>query len=625
MNKRQEYILKHMYADHNYLSSKEISALYNVSLRTAQSDLKAIVDYLKVNMIEFSYNKDLGYKILSKMESNINNDNSQSLLRVKYILCNLFFAKDYIKVEKLANELYVSYTTLNNDLKAVKSIISKYNLKLNSKPYYGSKIIGSEKDKRICIISEKLIAFHDENAIYNRNNYFDSNLFSDVSTIVSNVLITHKFNISDNEFQNFLLTTYLSVSRSINGFFLDKDIDENIKSNNAYEVSKEIQLKVSDRYNFPCSKAEILYLTSSICGKNSLITNQIIPKDIEEHVSNILTLINEKLEIDLSYSIELRVALSLHLMPLLERIKSNNQIIEVPCGNIHNDYSYSFELAIISAKYIEELTDSHLTEAELTYLAVHYTVILNKDGNQKTRKNILFICSSRRSDSLLIKSAIYNHFPNKINQINVKNKYELSGLDFDKYDVIFSTLLNDDSIPKNAIKVNRFLTDNDYRAIEFALDNGSIFKMIETLFSKKRFIVHLKAIEKNEVIEKLASLSSGLIDSKQLYKAVISREQNGFTSYGNLIALPHPEHLLSDTSFCSVALLDKPIIWSEENKAQIIILCCASKSFGNDLQMLFNFISLLFNDSNRVQKIINEQSYESFIECLKSLQHSCNN
>ena len=357
---------------------------------------------------------------------------------------------------------------------------------------------------------------------------------------------------------------------------------------------------------------------------NSLMTNEIIPENIECHVSNILEIINRKLEIDLTYSIELRVSLSLHLMPLLERIENNNQIKEVPEGNIHNDYSYSFELAIITAKYIEELTNTQLTEAELTYLAVHYTVILNKDGNEKTRKNILFICSSRRSDSLLIKSGIYNHFPNKINQIDVKNIYEIKGINFEKYDVVFSTLLNDATIPKNAIKVNRFLTDSDYRAIEFALNNGSIFKMIEKLFSKNRFITHLNIENKEEIIKKLATLSNNLIESEQLYNAVISREKNGFTSYGNLIALPHPEHLLSKTSFCSVALLDKPIIWSENNRAQIIILCCASKSSGNDLQMLFNFISLLFNNVDKVRKIVNEQSYDSFIECLKSLQHSHN-
>lgn len=102
----------------------------------------------------------------------------------------------------------------------------------------------------------------------------------------------------------------------------------------------------------------------------------------------------------------------------------------------------------------------------------------------------------------------------------------------------------------------------------------------------------------------------------------LKNEKKGYTSYGNLIALPHPNHLLAEHSFCSVAILEKPILWSENNVAQIIILCCASKDSAKDLQMLFNFISLLFNQKDKVEKMIRNPSYENFIECLSSLQNS---
>lgn len=84
-------------------------------------------------------------------------------------------------------------------------------------------------------------------------------------------------------------------------------------------------------------------------------------------------------------------------------------------------------------------------------------------------------------------------------------------------------------------------------------------------------------------------------DPEELYSSIKEREKKGYTSYGNLIALPHPNHLLAEHSFCSVALLEQPILWSENNTAQIIILCCASKDSARDLQMLFNFISLLLS------------------------------
>ena len=252
---------------------------------------------------------------------------------------------------------------------------------------------------------------------------------------------------------------------------------------------------------------------------------EIIPNEIEEYVYEILQNINSILKIDLTYSIELRVSLSLHLSPLLQRIKSNNQITNIPVRNIHKDFSFSFELAIIAAQYIEKITDSKLSEAEISYLAIHFNIILSKDQDTVEKKNILLICSSRRSDSLLIKNGIYNHFANRINQIDVKNIYELNNIEFKKYNVIFSTVLIEGIIPKNAIKINHFLTDADYNSIEYALNYGSMFKMVEPLFSKKRFLHVLSDTTKAEVIEKLVILSEDIVKPKELYDSIKEREK----------------------------------------------------------------------------------------------------
>lgn len=619
MNNRQNEILNYLITNDSFINSKELSSIFSISLRTAQLDLKKIIAYMNENNISYSYDKNLGYKVIKNNDYHLlssQNLDIQTNLRSKYILRVLLFSKSFIKLDQLTSDLYISSTTLNSDIKNVKKILNKYHLNLISKPYYGSTVEGEEKNKRICIINEKLIAFHDNNLFYNPQ------LLSEINKIVSNSLISNKFSISDSDFQNFLLATYLCISRVMSGYHLTEYL-ENFNFDNSYFIVKEILEKLANYFNFQIQDSEIKYLSSFLYGKNSIITQEIIPNNIEQHVTNILEAIKKKLDVDLTYSIELRVALSLHLIPLFERIQANNQIKEIPTLNIHNAYSYSFELAIITAQYIKEKTNTVLSEAELAYLAIHYAVIFEKDGDARTKKsNILFICSSRRSDSLLIKSVIYNHFPSKINQIDVKNVYELNGLDVTKYDIVFSTILNNKLVPRNAIKINHFLTETDFHAIEFALTNGSIFKMIESLFSKDRFITHFKADNKREVIKKLAAISNKFIEEKTLFAAIMNRENNGFTSYGNLIALPHPEHLLSNISFCSVVLLDKPIIWSENNYAQIIILCCASKASSKDLQVLFNFISLLFNNQQAVNQIIQTQTYEKFIESLENLQHS---
>lgn len=621
MNHRQTLILKELMTFSRPINSSQIAESFHISLRTAQMDLREIIKFCNANQIEYSYVKKSGYKILNKTNFFIENKNSDTL-KIKDILRLFFFTCEYIKTDDLADKLFISTTTLSNHLKEVKKVLSRYNLKIISKPYYGSIITGSEIDKRKCIIHEKLLAFHDNHIYENSLTNFDAECFHFISSVVANILITHKFNITDNEFQNFLLIVYLSTIRSRSFCYLAEEDLKNGTYGNAYTVSRHIINKISEYYHYETKESEIQFLAASLYGKNSLFTTDIIPVEIEQYVSDILVSINDKLDVDLTYSIELRISLSLHFIPLIERIENNNQLDDTTFINIHSKFSYSFELAIIAAEYISNVKRAKLTEAEIAYLAIHFNVILEKDGNKHNQKNILFICSSRRSDSLLIKSGIYSHFKDKIQQIDVKNLYELDKVDFKKYDVIFSTILNNDKVPKNAIKLNHFLTESDYTIIEFTLKNGSVFKMIESLFSKSRFISELDLNNKNDVIRTLSSLSTNIVDDNELYESIIAREISGFTSYGNLIAIPHPESLLAKKSFCSVAILSHPIPWSESNNAQIIILCCASKNSSKDLQMLFNFISLLFNNRREVEKIINNPSYDNFIQCLQHLQHA---
>ena len=43
----------------------------------------------------------------------------------------------YLKIQVLADEIHVSFSTLQNDLKDVKDILSRYDLQLVKKPNYG--------------------------------------------------------------------------------------------------------------------------------------------------------------------------------------------------------------------------------------------------------------------------------------------------------------------------------------------------------------------------------------------------------------------------------------------------------------------------------------------------------
>ncbi|WKL00631.1 helix-turn-helix domain-containing protein [Paenibacillus amylolyticus] len=57
----------------------------------------------------------------------------------------------HIKMEDLADQLYISRATMNNDLKIIRQILENYQLQLQIKPGHGVKVVGDEQRFRYCL------------------------------------------------------------------------------------------------------------------------------------------------------------------------------------------------------------------------------------------------------------------------------------------------------------------------------------------------------------------------------------------------------------------------------------------------------------------------------------------
>ena len=73
--------------------------------------------------------------------------------RQNYILMRLLDLNDYITIQDLADEIYVSKSTINRDLTFIEKWLNTEGLKLIKKPNKGLKVCGSEKNMRSAIAS----------------------------------------------------------------------------------------------------------------------------------------------------------------------------------------------------------------------------------------------------------------------------------------------------------------------------------------------------------------------------------------------------------------------------------------------------------------------------------------
>ena len=605
------------------MSSKDLSDHIGISQRSVQVALKSLENsntLIEGYKIRYIHSKGYSLQIVdNQLFTNFISSTfgkSQNDLEKKKLLRQLLLSKCPVSITSFAERNYISRLSAMQLIREIEQEIAPYHLQIISKRNVGTILKGTEIDKRNCIIKEGIINFHDHSS-NGADKLSDEILFNTISKVASKILIQEQYHITDIVFQNFLMHLFISTKRMANGNFVSFSNNSITEDSQEYSIVKLIMDPLVDKLGITPTYSEYCYLAFHLKGKNSYDENDYIPEQINNILNDIFSEIKKKTGLDFSYSMELRAALSMHLTPLIQRLRNNSQLTNPMKKQIKKEFPFAFELGAIVASYLEEKIGQPLCEDEVSYIAIHFNLVLFNQSFKQPGKKILVISSSRRSDSLLIKTNLYAHFPSQISEISILNLYELEDENINDYDVVFSTTLNDKRVPESAIHINYFLTEEDYDVISFALSHGDLFEKIKPFFHKSLFLSHLTDEKKATVLEKMCDISSNFVDSDALFESVTRRELSGFTSYDNLIAIPHPDQLISNNTFVCIAILDKKIEWNADTNVQLVMLLCVSKASQSDLKILFDVVSRMMHSPSIIEDIIQNQTFDNFIKNLK--------
>jgi lichenan operon transcriptional antiterminator len=137
--------------------------------------------------------------------------------RVEYILARLLAAHDYVTSQQLQNEMFVSSSSLTQDLAKVRKILDEHQLSLKTRPHYGMCIQGSELQKRNLIVARGIKLGNNVDKPFEVNG-IDTD---PISHILTEALLKWEFRISDVVFQNLVMHLSTSILRLRSGFILE--------------------------------------------------------------------------------------------------------------------------------------------------------------------------------------------------------------------------------------------------------------------------------------------------------------------------------------------------------------------------------------------------------------------
>lgn len=638
LNQRQIGIILEMNENPGrYFTAEYFSTKNKSGLRTAQSDLKLIKDELnetgfatiESQRSKGSYLKIENYDMFSDWINNlylqytVGGSLSYPLQRATQIIFILLGKFRYMPLYELEDEIHVSRSTLISDFKSVQSSLDTFNLTL-SKKGNGVFISGSEIDKRRCLAENSLYLAHLQGIGDNGNNYIDMQRLSYLKNVLVDVFTENQYFISDADFNNAILSLNIILHRVQKNFFIKAD---ELSSANNIEKELIIADKIFEklRLRFLCKipQEEVKFFAIYLKGQEIFKNHDIISQEMHEFIQDSFTKIKQLYGIDFTNNISLRIAIALHCIPMIIRIKYNMQIQSKSLAEVKQNFPLGFEIAqyftfLLRGKYLDNMK---IDDDEIALIAAHFygTLLELRQKNKNTR--VLVISNLKKSMTVLLRSFLVKWFSREISELEFVNATEMNEDFLDSYDVFLTTEKNEFYDNGLAMYINPFPSENDHRNIKLLLDGFSNLDDVIQIFQRSLFFSR-EGGTKEEILELLTVKSEEEYNLTGLYDSVLERENIGSTFFSKGIAIPHPMHAISSATFIAVCVAKNPVLWDEEGHAvNIIMMIHIGKNNPRSFQ-LWDYFSKIFEEKSFVGDVTANPEFDNFIFKIKNLLHT---
>lgn len=570
---------------HDPVSSLALSEEIGCSTKTIQSEIKDINKNGKDGKIISI--RGIGYKIEGSFDDiAIPSQYLGNVDRIDYIIKNLINLttkpENTVKLEELADSMYISVSTVKNDLKEVKSILKKYHISVVSKHKQGIAIQASEDDITsfildICSKKDNELNLKDFLSEKVSNNIFN------LKNIILNMLGREHLVLSDTEFKNLCSIIFIKLSRS------NQEESEFIQAYiKDYIIQRELIM------NDDKNKEKIIRAIKKFCKNLKIATS-----------------------IDLSQDEIFETCLYNHINSIYKKMKLGiNQYGVLPI-DIRIKYPYAYELGKIAKKTIEEELGLKLDDEEISNIAVHVGGAIERSEHNQKKKvfKVIIVCVSGIGTSMLVKNKLEYLFEGKIEIVKIIPAYLIDYINVMEVDFIISTVdIKCERVP--VITVSPLLNDNEVKIIEKFMKTGKMYKEVETrdLFDRNLFFTDLDFNTKEEVIEYMGSqlVNQGVIDD-EMKKSFFDREKIATTEIGHMVALPHGANGKILKNKIAVGILKNPIHWTLDD-VRLVLILAIDKDEIFDYEKLFSTIYKQVGSVSKVIGICENKSYEKFMK-----------
>lgn len=619
---RQYGILKYL-IEHKetYISAQEIADHLSVSARTVKSDLALVRAYaarFKSVAIEAYPGKGIFFSVLDsdlyqremldfvQRKSEVATPHDETTTLLQYLIHKTGYVSKYT----ILTDFYLSESAFYKIYQKTKGILAKFNLEMKQEKGRGYYIQGKEWDKRSFISKYELV-----DAMNHPLRFSDE--IDYIYNTIADIFIKYEYTITYQTLQTLSSNLALTIGRVSQGHYMDsvevKDIEHLVE----YTIAGEICHKLLESHRIGRRlEYEIRVLTLNILGKINYSADKELQREISAFVDDALLKIDKKFNISFTSMEKLKLLLVLHLISLLYRIRSGTQLTNIMATEIQTKYPLANDISLYLLMLIQERFRLTCSQDELSYITLYFNLGLDELKLFSSSKKVLILAALRNSETALLRHQFLSWFPDQIIDITFENSAN-ADLELEQFDAIFAIEQKLERYKGAVTTIKIFPDEADYKKIKLALNGYTDSQQIIEKFHPDCFFSG--SVKSKE--EALKIVCGNAIRTYHLqpdfFDVIKARESIESTYFGGGIAIPHPLSPITDETFVSLAILDKPIQWDDNHLVQFVMMISIECNNPKAFQFWF-YMSEFVRNEKFIKALLRKPNFDYFISVLQS-------
>lgn len=552
--------------------------------------------------------------------------------RVRYIIQRLLHESEPIHQYDLSEELYISTSTLKNDLVKVKEHLTSFDLYLR----YKSDHIwceGTEKNRRRMVSS---LLYEESNDQFMNDaliiKSFPSIPVKEIKEQLIQVFHKHQYFTNDYSLGNLLLHLCISIERIQNNCTIQSQYSTDLGDGVEADIAKELVHYLKERNLCEYNEHEIQELTLLIMSRStnidatqlsSLSYASFISEKEHDMVEQILNKVNEIYYLDL-HNEHFILRFSIHIHNLLIRTQTQYLAKNSLTQEMKMSFPFIYDISAFIANMIKEFTGTKINDDEIAYIALHIGSSIDELSNVDHKLNAVVLCPQYYDLDIQLVSKLNRSFQDTLLIKHLLTKEEsLSSVN--EYDLLISTYRPHMELNKPVFIVHPLLTAHDIHTIQTYLDERmnqkkylTLKENITTIFPKALFHCDQPYHDQQETMFQMCAMmeAEGCVN-QTFYQEIMNRESISSTAFDNF-AIPHSLKMDAKKTCVCVSIHHKPISWGE-HMINFVFMISVNQLERKIFKDIFSSLSDILIDPQKMTQMLKVKTYEEFVGTLETL------